>query len=383
VLVQIATSFVLLIVSGLFVRALHHATSIDPGFNPQKIVSVRLYLAKRDFTDQAGLNLYDRVLESVRTMPGVQSATLSYASPVISSSECVAIPTAGHQPEVLNAGSNTVGTDYFTTLAIPLIAGRDFNRSDLSSFPAVVIVNDMLAQKYFPGQNSVGMRIRVGSDCGQGKGSEAEIIGVVKDARYATLDPLSRPYVFFPVAQRYTGYTGLLVRTQNSPAALGGVIRRKLTALDSKLRIYEVISLNQQMDDSLWQVRWEAGLLTAFGALALLLAAIGLYGVISSVVTQRTAELGIRMALGANRYQVLNVIIKDVLGLTGVGIAIGLGTALVLTRLLRNLLYGLSPTDPVTLVGAVLLWIAIASLASYTPARRAISINPIETLRHP
>lgn len=384
VLAQIIVSLMLLIVSGLFVRALHNATVIDPGFDPQHLLSLRLYLAKPAFTESTGLVLYDRALDLVRSMPGVRNATLSYSSPVLSSTECVAnIPAPGRPADALIAGSNTVGTNYFATLGIPLLTGRDFTPADTSTAPPVAIINQTVARTYFPRQSPVGMRIRVGQGCAQGAGSELEIVGVAKDARYAaTRDALAKPYVFFPLAQHYAGYTALLVRTGNAPAALAPVIRKKLLDLDTRLRIYEVIGLKQQMDDSLWEVRWEAGLVTGFGILALILATVGLYGVISSVVAQRTRELGIRMALGAKRHQVLRVIMNNALILTGIGILMGLLAAMALTRVLRGLLYGLSPTDPVTFLVAVLLWICIAAIASYIPARRAVSINPLETLRH-
>jgi predicted permease len=382
VLAQVTVSLMLLIVSGLFIRALHNASGLNPGFDAGRVLSVRLYLAKPDFAEPAGIDLYNRALDLVRALPGVRNATLSYASPSISSSECVAVPSRGGEARALTAGSNIVGTHYFATLGVPLLAGRDFTRADGPGAPEVVIVNDVLARSYFRGQNPIGMRVRVGRGCERAQGSEAEIIGVARDARYATLEPAAKPYVFFPVAQRFAGYTALLVRTEGAPTALGGVVRKKLLDLDNRLRIYEVIGLQEQMDESLWLVRWEAALVTAFGGLALVLAAVGLYGVIASTVSQRTSEIGIRMALGAHPGQILRLVIANALGMTGVGVALGLVASLALTGLLRGFLFGLSPTDPGTFGGAVLLWIAIASLASYVPARRAARTNPLETLRH-
>jgi predicted permease len=382
VLAQVIVSLMLLVVSGLFIRALHNASGIDPGFDAQRVLSVRLYLAKPDFTEPVGMDLYNRALDRIRGMPGVRNATLSYASPSISSSECVAVPSRSGEARVLTAGSNTVGTNYFATLGVPLLAGRDFSMADGPGAPAVVIVNDGLARSYFPGQNPIGMHVRIGRGCEQGRGSEAEIIGVARDARYATLETASKPYVLFPVAQRFAGYAAMLVRTEGDPSALAKVIRRQLLNLDHRLRIYEVIGLKDQMDESLWLVKWEASLISAFGGLALVLSAVGLYGVIASAVTQRTSELGIRMALGANRHQVLSLIMKSALSLTGIGVAVGLAGSLALTGLLRGLLYGLSPTDPMTFAGAALLWLGVASLASYVPARRATRINILETLRH-
>jgi predicted permease len=382
VIAQVTISLMLLIVSGLFIRALGNAGRIDPGFDPRPVLSMRLYVAKSEFTEPAARDLYHRALDRVRALPGVQNATLSYTSAFISASECVAAPNPGGDVRALMAGSNIVAANYFATLGIPRLAGRDFTRADGADVPAVVIVNDVLARKYFPGQDPIGRRLRVGRGCDQGRGSDAEVIGVAKDARYAALDRPPQPFVFFPFTQRFAGYVAILVRTHGDPAIPAPAIRKELLDLDHRLRIYEVTTLSDQKDKSLWLVRSEATMLGAFGVLALLLAAVGLYGVIASAARQRTKEFGIRMALGARRRDVLRLVLANALMLTAVGVALGLAGSLAFTRLLRGFLYGLSPTDTVTFAAAALLWIAVALVASYVPARRGTRVDPTVALRY-
>lgn len=382
VMAQVTISLMLLIVSGLFIRALRNASRIDPGFDPRPVLSMRLYVARPEFTDPAARDLYHRALDRVRALPGVRNATLSYSSPFISASDCVAAPTPSGDVRAVMAGSNIVATNYFATLGIPLLSGRDFTRADGPDAPAVVIINDVLARKYFPGEDPIGKRVRVGRGCEQGQGTDAEIVGVAKDARYAVLDRAAQPYVFFSFTQRFARYIAMLIRTDGGPAILAPAIRKELLDLDHRLRIYEVITLPDQMDKSLWQVRWEASMLGVFGALALLLAAAGLYGVIASAASQRMKEFGIRMALGARRRDVLGLVLANALVLTAAGVALGLAGSFAFTRLLRGFLYGLSPTDTVTFAAAALLWAAVALVASYVPARKAMRVDPMVALRY-
>lgn len=381
---QVATSLMLLIVSGLFVRALRNASRIDLGFEPRGVLTLRLYVPQRELTGPAATDLYQRALDRVRTLPDVRNATLSYTSPFMSASACVAATNRGGDVRTLTAGANTVAPDYFATLGIPLAAGRDFSRADGADAPAVVIINDALARRYFAGQDPIGRHVRVGDGCDQGrdKGLDAEIVGVAKDARYGSLDRPPQPYVFLPFTQHFAGYVAMLVRTADEPATQASAIRKLLLDLDHRLRIYEVTTLPDQVDKSLWPVRSEASLLGAFGVLALLLAAVGLYGVVASAVRQRTREFGVRMALGARRRDVVGLVLVNALVVTGAGVALGLAGSLAFTRLLRGYLYGLSPTDAVTFCGAALLWLAVALVASYVPARRGMRVDPTVALRY-
>jgi ABC-type antimicrobial peptide transport system permease subunit len=245
----------------------------------------------------------------------------------------------------------------------------------------VVIVNETLAHQYWPGQDPTGKRVQFGRGCDQGQGTEAEIVGVVKDARYASLDQLMRPYVFFPLDQRFAGYLALVIQTEGNPAGWAVVLRKELHSVDSRLHIYEIDALSDQIDKSLWQARWEASLLGGFGMLALAVASVGLYGVIAFTATQRTREFGIRLALGAQRREVLQLVTGDALAMALVGIGLGATISFASTNLLRGFLYGLSPTDAVTFAGAALLWTAVSLVASAVPAYRATQIDPLVALR--
>jgi ABC-type antimicrobial peptide transport system permease subunit len=245
-----------------------------------------------------------------------------------------------------------------------------------------VIVNEILARRYWPGRDPVGSRVRIGAGCENGQGTSAEIVGVVKDALYASPEKAGQPYIFFPFEQRFAGYIALLVRTEHDPMQYAAVLRKELRELDDRVRIYDIDALSDEMDKSLWQVRSEASMLGAFGVLALLVATVGLYGVVAFGVRQRTQEFGIRMALGAERHDVLGLVISDVLALTLGGVGLGLFASVALTRLLRGFLYGLSPTDSATFVAVALVWTTVAVFASCVPAYHATKVDPLVALRY-
>jgi putative ABC transport system permease protein len=300
---------------------------------------------------------------------------------MLTMSECVVPDKMSTSPESITAGANIVGPGYFSTFGIPLLSGREFTRSDNLSAPPVVIVNESLARRYWPRQNPVGNRIRVGDGCDKGQGTVAEIVGVAKDAQYASLNTAVQPYVFYPFGQHYVGYVALVMRTEYNPAGLASVLRKELHGVDSRLRIYDVDTISDQLNKSLWQVRWEASLLGAFGILAVLIASVGLYGVIAFTAKQRIREFGIRMALGAHRSDVLQLVTGDALLLALAGVGLGVVGSLVSTNLLRGFLYGLSPTDAATYAGAALLWTAVSLVASCVPAYRATRVDPAIALR--
>lgn len=381
VVAQVMLSLTLLILAGLFVRALRNATSMNPGFDAAKLLSARLYLAKPEFNETAGAALYRRVLDRSRTLPGVRGATLSYDSPMLTMSDCVVPDKADASQESIIAGANIVGAGYFSTFGIPLVRGREFTTNDTSSTAPVVIVNETLAHRYWPGQSPVSKHIRVGAGCDKGQGTLAEIVGVAKDAQYASLDKSARPFLFYAFAQHYVGYLALVIQTGYNPAAFAPALRKELRAVDGRLRIYDIDTVSHQIDNSLWQVRWEASLLSAIGILALLVASVGLYGVIAYAAKRRTREFGIRIAIGAQRRNVLQLVAGDALIITLVGVALGLSLALASTKLLRGLLFGLSPTDAATYAGAALLWTGVSLLAACLPAYRATHVDPSIALR--
>lgn len=381
VVAQVALSLALLIVAGLFLRALQSARSIDPGFDARRLLFARLYVAKAQFNEAAGAALYRRIVDRARTLPGVRNATLSYASPTLTMSDCVAPDKASAFQQSITAGANIIGPSYFSTFGIPLVRGREFTRNDNSSTGPVVIVNESLVRRYWPREDPVGARVRVGDGCDKGHGTVAEIVGVAKDAQYASLDVSVPPYVFYPFEQHFVGYVGLVLRTEYDPAGLTPVLRRELRNAESRLRVYGIDAVSDQIDRSLWQTRWEMSLLGAFGTLALLIASIGLYGVIAYAAKRRTREFGIRMAIGAQSHDVLQIVTADALTITLTGVALGLLFSLAFTTLLRAFLYGLSPTDPATYAAAALLWTAVSLIASAMPAYRATKVDPSIALR--
>ena len=274
--------------------------------------------------------------------------------------------------------ANVVGLKYFQTMGITLLRGRDFTPRDRDGAPGVAIINETFARRYFPGQDPLGRRISLR---GQG-GPWLEVAGVARDSKYRTLGEAPAPFLYLPLLQNHeTGMT-LHVRTLGDPAALTGAVRREIGALERNLPATEIRPMTELLSRSLFPARMGAVLLAAFGLLALLLAAVGLYGVISYSVSRRVREIGIRMALGAGRREVLRMVLKEAMALVAVGIGLGLAAGAIMTRLLAGFLYAVSVTDPATFAGVTLLLGAVALLASLIPARRATRVDPMVALRY-
>jgi putative ABC transport system permease protein len=274
--------------------------------------------------------------------------------------------------------SSSIGLRYFETLKIPLLRGRDFTTQDREGSPGVVIVNETFAARYFNGEDPVGRRISLGGD----KGPWLEIVGLVRDGKYITVGEARAPFVYQPVAQRHESGMSLLVRTKGDPAATLPAVRGEVQKLERNLPLTQARTMNELLAMSLFGARAGAILLACFGLLALLLATVGLYGVMSYSVSRRTREIGIRMALGAQGGTVLRLVLREGMTLVGFGVALGLVAALALTRLLASFLYGVSPTDPVSFIVIALLLSAVALVASLLPARRAAKVDPMIALRY-
>ncbi len=375
---QVALSLTLLIAAILLVRALRNAPENDPGFAMDHRLSARIYVSEPEFTPDTGRLFLARLLETVRSAPGVRSATLSYAAPLsFSDSVCTAgAPDAPPQ----RAASNIVVPGYFSTMDIPITRGRQFDSADTAGSPAVVIVNETFARRRWPDQDPIGKTVWLGCDA-KAPRTMAQVAGVAKDAKYDSLDEAPRPFVYRPLAQSWVGFIALIVQTSGPPGEFTAPLRTILRRVDSNLRVYEIQTLEQDAYESLWKVRWQASLLAAFGGLAMLLAAVGLYGVVAYTVAQRTREIGVRMAMGAQAADVLWMVLARGLALTAVGIAAGLALSAGLMRMLSALLYGVSPLDPLSFALASLGWLAVAMLASYLPARRAMQVDPVVALR--
>ena len=378
VVAQVALSLVLLIAATLLVRALGHALEVDPGFAMAERLEARLSVSEPEYTAQTGRLFLDRVLAAVRAMPDVQSATISHNTPLsITDARCAA-PDASARPR--RAGADIVAAGYFDTLGIPILRGRAFAALDRQGAPQVVVVNETFARRYWPGKDPVGQSVWLGCDVKKPR-TVAEVVGVARDAKYASLDEPPQPFVYRPLAQDWAGFMTLIVHTAGRPEQFTAPLRAALAGLDPTLRVYEIETLEECAAGSLFQVRWQAALLAVFGGLAMVLAAVGLYGVVAYTVAQQTRELGIRMAIGAQRADLLWMVLGRGLRLTAVGIGIGLLLSVAATRLLGGLLYGMSPLDPVSFAMASLAWTAVAMLASYMPARRAMKIDPVVALR--
>jgi predicted permease len=378
VVAQVALSLVLLIAATLLVRALGHALDVDPGFAMEGRLAARLSVSEPEYTADTGRLFLDRVLATVRATPQVRSATISYNTPLnFTASRCVATdPSARPRRE----GSDIVMAGYFDTLGIPIVRGRAFDTRDRQGAPRVVVVNETFARRYWPKLDPIGQSLWLGCDSKKPR-EMAEVVGVARDAKYSSLDEPPQPFVYRSLAQDWAGFLTLIVHTGGSPEKFTAPLRAALAGLDPNLRVYEVETLQEYAAGSLWRVRWQAVLLAIFGGLAMALAAVGLYGVVAYTVAQQTRELGIRMAMGAQRGDVLWMVLGRGLRLTAVGIAIGMLLSAAATRLLGGLLYGMSPLDPVSFAAASLAWTAVAMLASYVPARRAMKVDPVVALR--
>ena len=375
---QVALSLTLLIAAILLVRALRYAQDSDPGFAMDHRLSARIYVSEPEYTPETGRLFLARLLETVRASPGVRSATLSYAAPLsFSDSVCTAL-TPDARPH--SAGANVVVPGYFRTMRIPIPRGRQFDSSDTSGSPAVAMVNETFARRQWPEEDAVGKTVWLGCDA-KAPRTMAQVIGVAKDAKYDSLDEAPRPFLYRPLAQSWEGFVELIVQTSGPAGEFTAPLRSILRRMDSNLRVYEIHTLEQDAYESLWKVRWQASLLAVFGGLAMLLAAVGLYGVVAYTVAQRTREIGVRMAMGAQAADVLWMVLARGLALTAAGIGVGLALSAGVMRMLSALLYGVSPLDPVSFALASLGWLAVAMLASYLPARRAMKVDPVVALR--
>jgi predicted permease len=390
---QVALSLVLLIGAGLFLRSLNNAQGIDPGFDTNKVLDAQLNINLLRYTKAQGREFYRQIVERIEALPGVESASLARVVPMSGSGRTTTFLIQGQPgPDNVSRGegtgpdaenqytvnANVVGLKYFSTLGIPLLQGRDFTTQDNEGAPLALIVNQAFARRYFEGQNALGQRVSFRG----ANGPWSEIIGVVRDTKYRTLGESPRTLVYMPLAQNHeTGMT-LHIRTVGNPTSVAGSVRREVQGLDQNLPVTNLQSLSEVIAGSLFAARMGATLLAVFGGLALLLAAVGLYGVMSYAVSRRTREIGIRMALGAGTGKVLRLVLKEGMTLVVGGVAAGLIVAAAVTRLLASFLYGVSPLDAVTFVAIPLVLALVSLLASYIPAHRATKVDPIVALRY-
>lgn len=380
VVAQIALTLVALVCSGLFVRSLRAMRNVDVGFRDPahvQLVSTDLYLA--GYTRETGEPFVNRLLERVRALPGVTAAGMASAVPLgfggVNSNSVTPEGYAPKRDENMVVGFNIVTPEYFRAMQVPFMSGREFTGSDRTGSLPVAIVNEAFVQRYWPGEDPIGKRFDGGG------GGLRTIVGVVTTGKYEQLDDPPRPYMYFPLAQWYSSKLTLHVRTSGDPNALVSPLRRTFESLDPGLPFLQPRTMAEHMGAAVMAQRMGALLLSILGAIALGLAVVGLYGVMSYAVSQRTRELGIRVALGANRREILGIVLREGMRLAMLGIAIGVVGAFAGGRLLASQLFGVSAADPVTFTVIALILAGVALAASYVPARRATKVDPMLALR--
>jgi predicted permease len=384
VVVQVAVCLVLIIGATLCLRSLLRAQSIDPGFAVTNRVVVDVDLSMLGYSNQRSKAFYSEAVERLEALPGVRSAAVAMPLPLGFTQISVGIVIPGQQPPAgkngpSGAGLAYIGRHYFDTMGIPLLAGRDFSPQDNQKAPSVVIINEAMARQYWPGQNPLGRRISFSV----GRLPSVEIVGVVKTGKYRSLGESPQPFLYRPFLQMPDARLATLVVATAVPAhgMLHGV-QRALQALDPAVPITNAETMQQYMSVALFPAHFTGVLVGVFGGLALVLATVGLYGVIAYSVAQRTRDMGLRIALGATRASVMRLVIGQGIRLALVGVVAGVAIALAVTRLISSLLYGISPMDPVAFLASSALLLGVAAAACYIPARRATKVDPMTALRH-
>ncbi len=382
VVAEVALSLVLLIGAGLLIRSYYRVQTANPGFTPQGVLSLRLSLPMTRYaTPESVYNFYKQLDEKVKALPGVQFVGTNYSLPLSSTSAAWGpITIEGYVPkaasELIISNERFIGPDYLRAMGIPLVKGRQFDERDIKGAPEVCFVNEALAARFWPNEEALGKRIQR-----LDKGPWRTVVGVVRDERGIALEKEPPLSVYYPIEQLTIRTRFFVARTAADPMQTTQAITKVVQSLDPELPVYDVSTMEERLQNSLSQRRFAMLLLGVFALVALVLAAIGIYGVMSYWVSQRTHEIGIRMALGAAPRNILQLVIRQSLLLVSIGIGIGLMGAVALTRVMASLLFGVSATDGLTFMLISLLLGGIALLASYLPARRATKVDPMIALR--
>jgi predicted permease len=377
---QVALSLVALVGAGLFLRSLQEAQNIDPGFERENLVMMSMDLAGQKYEEERGREFYDQATRKLLEISKVKGVGIASAGP-FGGDIMRTVFAEGQDTNDRRNGRLTallrVSPGYFDAMRLPLVRGRGFNERDGPDAPMVAVVNETMAKRLWPGEEAIGKRFKC-----YGEKWTIEVIGIARDAKYITLGEEPMSFMYFPLLQHYSPAVTLHVRTEDHASAMIGNLRSQVQALDKSMPIVRVTTIGQVMDDLLWAPRMGAALLAVFGFLALLLAAIGMYGVMSYSVTQRTREIGIRMALGAGSRDVLRLILGQALLILLIGGLAGMTAAFALSRLLSSLLFGIGLGDPLSSAGTTLILVLVALLACYTPSRRATRVDPAITLQY-
>ncbi|HEY9517350.1 MAG TPA: ABC transporter permease [Gemmatimonadaceae bacterium] len=384
VLAEVALALVLLVGAGLLIRSFDRLSQVNPGFDSHAVLSAQIVLPRARYAESTSqLAFFDQLLQNARSMPGVESASLTSDAPLSGGGNYLSFEVAGRpQPSssaIQDATVLVTGPEYFRALRIPLRSGRAFSAHDDARATRVAVINSAMARRYWAGTDPIGARITLGDPADSA--SWRTVVGVVGDVRQNALNDDPYPQLFLPLAQTPQRSMLLLVRTTGDPATLATPIRRAVTALDSDLPVSDVRTLDERLQQSIAQPRVSMMLLGLFALMALVLAAVGIYGVLSYTVAQRTRELGIRMALGAESNSVMRLVIRQAMAPALIGVLLGLAGAWGATRLMATLLFGVSATDPATFIMVSLFLLAVALVASWLPARRATRVDPLVALR--
>jgi putative ABC transport system permease protein len=380
---EIALSLVLLIGAGLMIRSFQRLQEFNLGFNPDRLLTLNVRLAGSQYSQPERVtSFFDQLLQRIESLPGVESAGAVSSVFLSKTPNSTTFSLEGRPDpppaEDIEVPYDSISPNYFRVMGIPLLKGREFDHRDAQAAPGVVIINDTFARMYFPDEDPVGKRFKYRGD----DNPWLTIVGVVGDMRRTGFDSEVRPETFLPHTQNPSGGLTILVRASTDPASLVGAIRSQVSEIDPNQAIYGVKTMDQWLGEMISQRRFNMLLLAIFAGVALVLAAVGIYGVISYSVTQRTHEIGVRIALGAARRDVMRLVVGQAARLAVIGLGAGLVTAFALTRLMTSLLYGVSATDPLTFAVIPFVLAAIAMLSSYIPARRAAKVDPMIALRY-
>jgi putative ABC transport system permease protein len=381
---EVALTVLLLIGAGLMLKSFYSLQSVNPGFNPANTLTMMVNLPASKYTDDHQVQaFFEQVLNRVNVLPGVQAAGAVTGLPLTTTSVIrLRFIVDAHPPanpsEVPRANFRSISHNYFRAMGISLVKGRYFSEQDRDKSPPVVIVNETMANRYWPGEDPIGKRLTIPLLGGVSR----EVAGIVADVKHSSLDTESGAEMYVPYLQKSFNFMALVIRTSSDPLRLTGAVRSEILSVDKSQPVYDVKTMQDVVSDSVSQPRLYTLLLGIFAALALTLAAVGIYGVMNYSVVQRKHEIGIRMALGAQRSDILKMVVGQGMLLALIGVAVGLAAALILTRVMESLLFGVSARDLATFLTIPLVLAAIAFLSSYIPARRATRVDPMIALRY-
>jgi putative ABC transport system permease protein len=387
VIVETTLGLTLLVTAGLLLRSFHRILSVDPGMDTHKVLTINFDLPEKKYNERQQIEFYTQLLQRLQSLPGVTSVAAVAGLPLSGNNSIITFEIEGRpvpKSDEPSADIKVMTPNYFHTLSIPMIAGRDFTQRDDDKAPGVVIVNQAFAQRFFPNENVLGKHITPGAS-NHGEPQPREIVGVVGNVKSRRLDVEDRPEYYIPDTQLNFGSMAVCLRTSVDPHSVTSAVRGVVSSTDPDLPLYDIKTMDEYLAATLTTPRFQAMLLEGFAGLALVLTAIGLYGVVSYAVAQRTHEIGVRITLGASRSNVVGMVLKSGLQLTAIGLAAGVALSLLTGRFiaaLSNVLFGVKPTDALTFAAVILIVATVSLLACYVPAWRASKVDPMVALRY-